>query len=97
MEVELCDELEEIGEYSFADCQSLKCMKAPSSVKRIAHGAFTYCEQLVEVELCEGIEEIGYGAFWGCKSLKHMKVPSTVENIGKFSFWLATIDGGGAL
>ena len=53
-EVELCEELEEIGESAFFGCKSLTCFKSPSTLKMIGSYAFQNCEILAEVELVKG-------------------------------------------
>ncbi|KAL7536760.1 hypothetical protein ACHAXR_008462, partial [Thalassiosira sp. AJA248-18] len=68
-EVELCEELEEIGERAFRECVSLRRIKIPSTVARILNETFRFCVKLEEVKLCEGVEEIGRYAFSGCTSL----------------------------
>ena len=84
--MDLCEGIEEIGCRVFYQCESLECIKVPSSVKAIGAQAFQGCQQLVELELCEGVEDIQARAFCGCKSLKHFKVPSTVNKIGNSAF-----------
>ncbi|KAL7527088.1 hypothetical protein ACHAXR_004208, partial [Thalassiosira sp. AJA248-18] len=65
-EVELCEGLEEIGEYAFSGCLALKRIRIPSTVTRILDYAFSDCRKLEEVELSEGLLEIGANAFILC-------------------------------
>ena len=65
-------------------------LRIDPSVKVIAQGAFSGCEQLkfVDIVPCEtGLEMIGQDAFYKCKSLRRFNVPSTVKKIGTWAFF----------
>ena len=86
-EVELCDDLLEIGKGAFCGCMSLKRINIPSTVTTIRGYAFTGCKKLTQVDLCEGLLEIGKEAFMGCQALQKIIIPSTVSEIKFFSFY----------
>ena len=48
--------MEEIGEETFAGCESLKLVNLPSTVKRVSPRAFGNCNQLEVVDLCESLD-----------------------------------------
>ena len=58
-EVELCEGLEQISEETIRGCNSLQCIKIPSTVRLIGKKAFQYCEQLTKMELRIGLEQVG--------------------------------------
>nr|WP_314783229.1 leucine-rich repeat domain-containing protein [uncultured Porphyromonas sp.] len=53
----------------------------PSTVKKIAEGAFEYCEYITDITMNEGLKEIESTAFYLCRSLKSVKIPASVEKI----------------
>ena len=77
--------LEEIDEYAFASCYSLKEVKIPKSVNYLRLGAFSNCSSLNKVSLYESVQIVKAEAFWGCDSLKSVtvigsKIPSTWQS-----------------
>lgn len=80
----------------------LTSLTVPSSVSRIATGAFAGCEALREVKLGAGVETVGRSAFRGCRSLASVeadgrklaeigeKAFSDCENLKSFVFTSAT-------
>jgi len=89
-EVELCDGLQEIGNYAFGmtwdNRSALKQISIPSSVRLIGDYAFKCCKKLEEVVLREGLLEIGERAFNSCTALKRIDIPSSVRTFGKYAF-----------
>ena len=79
-----------IDEKAFADCQNLKSVKLPKSIKTIEHATFFLCESLEEVVIPEGIETIGSQAFMDCSSLKQLNLPSSLKNIDYEAFSYCT-------
>jgi hypothetical protein len=65
-EVELCEGLVEIGEWSFGGCdQSISHIVIPNSLRRIFNSAF-YRSLRASIRLHDGIESIGEYAFASC-------------------------------
>ena len=79
-----------IGEKAFADCQNLKSVKLPKSIKKIEHATFFLCESLEEVVIPEGIETIDSQAFMDCGSLKQLNLPSSLRTIWYEAFAYCT-------
>jgi hypothetical protein len=75
--------LEDIGDYAFYGCTSLREITIPPAVKAIKEKAFWGCSQLTTVNLSEGLEQIGKRAFGRCISLQRIVIPSTVIAIHK--------------
>lgn len=61
--------------------QNVKKVVLPPTVKKIAQGAFEYCEYLTEISLNEGLKEIESSAFYLCTHLESMKIPASVDKI----------------
>ena len=63
--INLNNNIEEIYEYTFANCRNLKEITIPDSVYYIGDGAFANCTNLEKVNLGDYIEIIGIRAFEG--------------------------------
>lgn len=61
-----------IGEYAFAENETLKAVSLPASVTEIRKGAFQSCPALEGVLLPEGLEVIEANAFYNSSSLKKL-------------------------
>lgn len=70
-------ELEEIEEYAFACCYSLKKVDIPKSVKFIRLGAFNACESLISVSLYDEVQVLKAESFTECTDLKVITVHGT--------------------
>lgn len=77
-----------IGDNAFRDCNRLKSIEIPSSVKSIGHGAFDGCSGLTSVKFGENsqLTSIGVCAFRHCYALTSIEIPSGVTNIGVMAF-----------
>ncbi len=86
-----------IGDYAFSDCNSLKTIEVPSTVKVIGKNAFYSCTSLITGKVVDG-QKIGFsfadnstlrlikeGAFRGV-GIKELTIPSSVESIGNYCF-----------
>eukprot|EP00984_Skeletonema_dohrnii_P034478 scaffold33569_cov84-Skeletonema_dohrnii-CCMP3373.AAC.12 len=82
--VEFHDDIEEIGNWAFNGCVSLRSVKL-LGVKVVEIGAFCNCEGLTKVEFGVELETIEQGAFQNCTSLRSLTMPS-VRNIGMCAF-----------
>ena len=71
--VNLPNNIENIGSYTFYNCQSLKEINLPDSIKNIGRKAFNYCNSLKTVIFPENLENISKDterAFAQCKGLE---------------------------
>ena len=75
-----------IGTSAFWDCDSLKHVYVPSSVKTIKDFTFEDCSKLEFLDLCVGLETIENCAFSGCTSLRRVFVPHSVKTIKSAAF-----------
>lgn len=62
----------------FQDCDNLKSIKFPSSMKTIGNSAFEGCDNLNNIIFNENLESIGSSAFQSNKSLQNVTIPATV-------------------
>ena len=83
--VQLPDGLTEIDEDAFWECNKLKNINFPTSLRNIGECAFhnTAIESLI---LPEGFLSLGYSACNFCSFLKSIYIPSTVTSIGEDAF-----------
>eukprot|EP00986_Skeletonema_menzelii_P018168 scaffold25925_cov206-Skeletonema_menzelii.AAC.7 len=71
----ICNEdVEQIEERAFNNCQSLRRV-IMRGVKNVEESAFNWCTALQDVE-CGKLEIIGEGAFWKCESLRSINLTS---------------------
>ena len=80
------DGTENIGAV-FANCNSLKSIYMPNSVKTIVPQAFNKCTSLSTVTLSSGLNDIGNEAFTGCSELRTIYVKSATPpstNVNSF-------------
>lgn len=70
---------DEIGEYMFASCHSLKKITLPYSITSIELSAFSNCSELEEIIKFDNITKIRSGAFYNCSKLKEFKLPKLQE------------------
>lgn len=83
--------VKEIGDYAFADCQTLNYINIPI-VETIGEGAFgrysTYggAPTISTIQLPETLVSIGNGAFLGCEGLLEITLPKSLSEIGNYMF-----------
>lgn len=79
------DSVEEMGDYVFYTCVSLKSVLIPDSVKSVGEGVFAGCSSLEEVRLPAGTGPARM-MFDGCRSLVSVEIPEGAEKIGGYAF-----------
>ncbi|MGN0466181.1 MAG: leucine-rich repeat protein [Lachnospiraceae bacterium] len=80
------DEIGRISPDAFAQCNDVKRITIPGSVKCISARAFIKMPHLEYVELGEGIETIEHEAFRDCISLKEVKLPNSLKKLEYAAF-----------
>lgn len=75
-----------IGNYAFAECNSLTSVTIPEGVTTIGDGAFYGCSNLTSVVIPEGVTEIGNEVFMDCVNLTNITIPKSVVSIGNNVF-----------
>ena len=84
-EVEITGDVESIGNYAFAWCDSLTSVTIPDTVTRVGDYAFAYCNNLSSADIPNDVTYIGDFAFCSC-NLNYITIPETVVYIGDGAF-----------
>lgn len=85
--INLPDNLETIGNYSFYGCDSWVLTSLPSTLKTIGEYGFYNCLKLAITELPNSIIKIGRSAFAQCSNLALKNLPSEINTIEERSFY----------
>lgn len=75
-----------INKSAFYNCESLKWILLPNSLKTIEDSAFSQCHNLTNITLPQDLISIGKNAFYDCKSLKKILFPNSLKTIESFAF-----------
>lgn len=78
--------VDSVGEYSFANCRSLREVVFSEGVRWIWRNAFTSCHKLKRVHLPASMKTICSSAFSCCKGLQEAVVPSNAH-IDEYAFY----------
>lgn len=81
---------DEIGDYMFQYCNSLKTIIVPTSVKTIQMYAFQGCTNLTSFVVPDGVTMLELETFCGCTNLESVSIPSSVVEIGMDVFHKCT-------
>ncbi len=87
-EADIAEGIEVIGDNIFSQCENLKRVALPSSLRKLGARAFTGCKNLSEINTDIKIEKIEKDTFFGCDKLVRFAVPDCVETIGESAFGL---------
>ena len=79
-----------IEDYGFAECNNLKKIVIPDSIKTIGNYAFENCSSLTTVNMSSSVTSMGMYAFSGCTSLADIKLSESLQNIGDHAFYNCT-------
>lgn len=75
------EDLENIDDFAFSNCESLREIKLCEKVKRIGYAAFEGCPRLTKINIPDSLEEIGTGAFDLLAPISDKKVLSKIWEI----------------
>lgn len=73
------------GNYTFANCTSLKSIDIPDAVKTIANYSFYYDSALTSIDLPSSLTSLTAYVMQGCYNLGEITIPSSVTNIGNYA------------
>lgn len=79
-----------IVDKSFYNCQNLKSIKLPKTIKKIGEGSFAHCTQLKEINIPDYVTEIEDSCFSGCTILSDIKLPPMLRTITSYCFRACT-------
>jgi len=82
MSITIPDNVEEIGEYAFANNRSLTTAILGDGITEIGKGTFNACPSLTSVVIQDGVTRIGDETFGECNSLTSVKLPETLTSLG---------------
>jgi len=88
-EIDICEGIEEIGDFCFKHLNNIDKVTLPNSLKRIGREAFSYCLNLKEISFPNNPIndiEISEDAFFHCMSLKNINIKKGVTSIGYGAF-----------
>ena len=85
--VELSNNVQNIGASVFASCYSLESIKLPENLTVISETLFSGCSALKEIVIPETVISIGEYAFEYCDSLEEVIVPESVTELGAGAFY----------
>lgn len=77
----------------FLNCERLKSVRLPESVKRIGDGAFNGCTSLKSIVIPEAVTEIPSYVFYGCSALSSVVLHDKITSIGEFAFAGSALEG----
>ncbi|MBR3569836.1 MAG: leucine-rich repeat protein [Oscillibacter sp.] len=86
LSVEVTDDIDEIGDFAFYECQNLTKVRIGYIVTEISDYAFSFCDRLMDVCIPESVTKIGKRAFWNCISLTNVHIPNSVTIIDGRAF-----------
>ena len=66
------------------NCESLKSIIIPKSVKSIGHGAFDKCNSLSSLVIPNTVTSVGYGIFQYCKNLQSVSIPKHLVDPNRY-------------
>lgn len=69
-----------------SDCEALKTLQLPDSLRHIDDGAFYICYNLQNVILPEGLLTIGHAAFANSTALVEIRIPESVTSVSTEAF-----------
>ena len=67
-----------LGTGAFYDCDTLKTVKLPTGITKIAKQAFYHCGFLQSITIPQSVTEIGAEAFAACSKLTTISLPSAL-------------------
>lgn len=72
-----CTNLTSVGSNAFDNCEALRTVKLPNSLKYIAAYMFYHCKNLQSVTMAKDVDTIQSAAFSGCENLSKLNPTST--------------------
>lgn len=79
----LPDNLEEIGRYAFASCNSIYDVVIPDNVLKLGEGAFQNCKNLSSIVLSSSIKKIESFTLSYCVNLRSLILSKAIESISQ--------------
>ena len=84
--IEISNNITDIGDYAFSGCNNLMSIEIPDSVTCIGSGVFSSCVKLESFILPNTITKISKYMFRNCSKLVNVVIPNGVNDIGEYAF-----------
>lgn len=84
--IKISEGIETIETDCFLDCNTIREIGLPSTLKYIMPGAFESCSKLEVIDIPNGVIKIEEGTFAYCSSLMSVYLPNSVKEIGNRAF-----------
>ena len=81
-----CNELKELGEYTFHNCASITEVELGNSYPEVPKYAFDGCTKLSTFNISENAKHISSYAFQNCTSLEEIRFPSLITSVDSYAF-----------
>lgn len=75
-----------INEAAFLECNRLRSIKLPATLREIGARAFADCLQLTNITFESGLSRVGESAFSNCTMLASIRFPKTLSRLGAGCF-----------
>ena len=82
--------IDEIPDYAFLGCTSLKKVTLPAGIKKIGFQAFSECTDLESINFPPSLEDIGSNSFTYFYNLDNLEFPLGLKHIGHNAFSFCT-------
>ena len=76
----------EIKDYVFYNCNSLERVEIANSVLDVGNKSFYGCTGINNITILDGVKTIGQSAFSGCINVETLYISNTIESIGDYAF-----------
>ncbi len=73
--------IENLNDYVFSGCSSLKSITFPIGLKSIGYQSFANCTSLTEITITDSISTIRNYAFYGCSALERVTVGAGLNSV----------------
>jgi hypothetical protein len=84
--VELHNDLREIGDDAFEQCTALREVHLTGGIERIGDGAFSDCTRFTKFRCPPLVTTISVGMFSGCKNMVSLEVPEIIIEVERYAF-----------
>ena len=91
--VAVFEPIEEIGDYAFINCEALREILLPNTLKIIGKSCFQNCKSLNSITIPDSVETISENAFFNCKCLQIQNLPQGIKEIGDTAFQWCNVNG----
>ena len=85
-EIELPDNITQIGALAFNECHLLEQVSFNEQITLIDDGAFRDCESITDLVLPQYVAELGWESFAGCDGITELEIPKSLKKASAFGY-----------